>query len=117
MFRQLFDGAPDAIVGINGSGEIVLVNAQTEQLFKYRREDLIGQPVETLVPERLREDHAAHRGGYFAHPRPMGARLDLYGRRSDRGEFPVQVSHYGGASPPAADEIGFAGLGGVAGCG
>ncbi len=72
----------------------MLVNSQTELLFGYGRDELIGQPVETLVPERFRAGHRDHRGGYFADPRtrPMGAGLELFGRRRDGREFPVEIS-------------------------
>ena len=93
-FEQLLEAAPDAIVGIDGEGKIVLVNGQTESLFGYPRADLLGQPVEMLVPERFRELHPGHRSGYFSEPRtrPMGADLDLYGRRRDGSEFPAEIS-------------------------
>jgi PAS domain S-box-containing protein len=90
----LLELAPDAIVGIRHNGLIVLVNAQVEALFGYERKELIGQPVEILVPERLRESHRAHRTGYFDDPRtrPMGVGLDLFGRRGDGSEFPAEIS-------------------------
>jgi PAS domain S-box-containing protein len=93
-FQQLLESAPDAIVGIDRNGRIGLVNAQTEKLFGYAREDLIGEPVEKLVPERYHGAHGAHRSGYFTDPRtrPMGAGLDLYGLRSDGSEFPAEIS-------------------------
>jgi PAS domain S-box-containing protein len=93
-FQQLLESAPDAIVGVGRDGAIVLVNSQTEQLFGYARAELIGEPVETLVPERFRGGHDAHRGGYFNDPktRPMGANLELFGRRRDGSEFPAEIS-------------------------
>jgi hypothetical protein len=93
-FEQLLEAAPDAIVGVDDKGQIVLVNSQTEALFDYRREDLLGEEVELLVPERFREAHPAHRNAYFAEPRtrPMGAGLELYGRRQDGSEFPAEIS-------------------------
>jgi PAS domain S-box-containing protein len=90
----LLELAPDAILGIRHDGLIVLVNAQVEALFGYERKELIGQPVEVLVPERLREHHHSHRTGYFEDPRtrPMGVGLDLFGRRGDGSEFPAEIS-------------------------
>jgi protein-histidine pros-kinase len=94
LFRGLLEAAPDAIVGVDGVGRIQLVNAQTEALFGYARDELLGQPVEILVPESLRRSHPAHRDRYFAEPRtrPMGADLDLVARRKDGFEFPAEIS-------------------------
>jgi PAS domain S-box-containing protein len=85
---------PDALVIVDGEGRIVVVNSQTERLFGYRREELIGQPIELLVPERSRDRHVTLREGYFAapHVRPMGKGLELYGRRKDGHEVPVEIS-------------------------
>jgi len=93
-FRNLLESAPDAMVIVNERGQIQLVNAQTEKLFGYSREELIGHPVEILIPEKFRGGHVAHRQGYSQspHPREMGAGAELYGRRKDGTELPVEIS-------------------------
>ncbi len=93
-FRGLLEAAPDGIVIVDKDAHIALVNAQTEKLFGYTRDELIGLPIETLVPERYRDAHVGHRTGYIGHPRtrPMGVGLDLYARRKDGSEFPVEIS-------------------------
>ena len=95
QFRDLLETAPDGIVIVDGDGRIVLVNRQTEKLFGWTRDHLIGQSVETLLPERFRARHLIHRQGYSGSDlqlRPMGADLDLYARRADGTEFPVEIS-------------------------
>lgn len=79
---------------VNTAGEIVLVNQQTEQLFGYKCEELLGRLVEMLLPERFREQHLEHRARYSQAPvtRPMGARYELRAQRKDRTEFPVEIS-------------------------
>lgn len=92
-FRLVVESAANAIVMVDATGAIVLVNSQAEMFFGYRREELIGQPVEILVPERFRTEHADYRASFFASPsaRPMGMGRDLFGRHKDGSEFPVEI--------------------------
>jgi two-component system, cell cycle sensor histidine kinase and response regulator CckA len=91
---SLLEGAPDAVVCVRRDGQIALVNTQTERMFGYRRDDLVGQPVEVLLPEALRAEHPAHRVEYLADPvtRLMGADQEPSGRRRDGSTFPVEIS-------------------------
>lgn len=93
-FRGLMQFAPDAILIVGGGGLIEGVNPQVERWFGYEASELIGQPVEILIPDRYRGEHVRKREGFAHHPhsRPMGAKLDLYARRKDGSEFPIDVS-------------------------
>jgi PAS domain S-box-containing protein len=93
-FRDLVESAPDGIVTVDPGGRMVILNTQMETMFGYGREELLGKPVEILLPERLRAGHEAHRARYQSEPRtrPMGLGLELHGRRRDGSEFPVEIS-------------------------
>jgi PAS domain S-box-containing protein len=101
-FRRLVVNAPVAMVIVDASGTISLINNETERLFGYTEIELIGRPVELLVPHQLREQHAAHRRGYLTAPviRNMGTGQDLYGQRKDGTQFPVEI----GLAPLDTDE-------------
>jgi sigma-B regulation protein RsbU (phosphoserine phosphatase) len=94
LFRQLVESAPDAIVIVDQEGKITIVNAQTERMFDYPRDQLLGQPVEVLVPDRFRAGHRQHCVDYLAAPRtrPLDVELNLHGRRRDGSEFPVEIT-------------------------
>jgi len=101
-FRLVVEAAPNAMVMIDRAGKIVMVNTQAERVFGYSRAELMGQPVEMLVPERFRSHHPDLRKTFSAHPRsrPMGAGRDLYGLKKDGSEFPVEI----GLNPIETDE-------------
>ena len=94
LFRQLFDVAPDPILIIDGTGTIVLANEETGRKFGYSAAELVGQKMEILVPERFRANHIHYRQGYCESPalRPMGTGRELYARKYDGTEFPVEIS-------------------------
>jgi PAS domain S-box-containing protein len=94
LAQTLLEVAPDAMIVADVAGRILQVNHQTEVLFGYARPDLLGRPVELLLPERFHTLHRRHRAGYATEPhtRPMGDNLALLGRTHDGGEFPVEVS-------------------------
>ena len=93
-FRELLEAAPDAMVMVDAGGQIILVNSQAERMFGWDRGELLGKPVETLIPERFHPHHAQQRVSYFAaaRTRSLGAGLELCGLRSDRSEFPIEIS-------------------------
>jgi len=93
-FEQFLEFAPDAILGVAESGEIVLANQRTEAVFGYNRDELVGSGIETLIPERFRDVHPGHRNGYFEEPRtrPMGAGVELFALRKGGHEFPAEIS-------------------------
>src|SRR3990172_10895697 len=93
-FEGFLEFSPDAVMIINSDARIVLVNSMTEKMFGYHRDELLGKPVEILLPERFREKHVGHRKDYYSEPRmrSMGVGLNLFGRRKDGTEFPVEIS-------------------------
>src|SRR6185437_1065025 len=94
LARSALDAAPDAMLIIDASGAIRYANQQVAALFLYAREELVGQSIERLMPERFRTRHVHHRDGFFANLRlrPMGQGLELFARRADGSEFPVEIS-------------------------
>lgn len=102
LFRATVESAPTAMVMIDGEGCIVLVNAETEKLFGYARDELLSQPIEILVPERFRPQHPDHRNAFLANPEPRGMGLgrELFALRKDGSEFPVEI----GLSPVETDD-------------
>src|SRR5271165_2659574 len=93
-YFHILDTAPDAMVVVGHDGKIAFVNLQTEKLFGYARADLLGKPLELLIPSRFHATHAEHVASYFAKPRTrtMGSGLELFGRHADGGEVAIEVS-------------------------
>lgn len=93
MFEQIFESAPGAMVAVDERGHIMRVNGEAERKFGYRREEMIGQPIEMLVPDRVAARHRQHTRTYLQAPRvrPMGVGLELYAKRKDGTEFPVDI--------------------------
>jgi PAS domain S-box-containing protein len=93
-FRDLVDSAPDGVIVCDQEGQIVLVNAEAERIFGYASQELVGQKIDALVPDRVRPMHGKHVAGYTGAPRlrPMGAGMELSGRRKDGSEVPVEIS-------------------------
>jgi PAS domain S-box-containing protein len=92
-FRALFESAPNGVMAVNSNGLIALVNAQMETMFAYPREELVGRPVEMLIPEQFRKGHAELRNTYMlaSEARPMGAGRELFGQRKDSSTFPIEI--------------------------
>ena len=101
-FRQVVESAPNAMVMVNRDGTIKMVNAQTERVFGYARAELLGRPVEMLLPKRFREGHPGMRRSFFVDPRSrwLGAGRDLYALKKDGSEFPVEI----GLNPIETDQ-------------
>ncbi len=94
MFRELFDTAPDAMVVVNNDGKIIRANVQAEHLFGFAEKEMLGNPIEMLMPERLRGVHHGHITGYTRNPRvrPMGSGQELVGQKRDGRQFPVEIA-------------------------
>ena len=93
-FRVLIEAAPDAMIIVDDAGEIAIVNGQAEKMFGYGREEMLGNKIEMLLPDRIRQEHVGHRENFVANPdlRPMGIGMELVGPRQDGSEFPVEIS-------------------------
>src|SRR5665811_202452 len=94
LFQSLFDLAPDAIIVVNNKGLILQANARAEKIFGYSKKELIGKPVDILVPEQFKKSHDEHVKNYIHNPRKrfMGDEFELYGLRKDGTEFPVDIA-------------------------
>ena len=93
-FRELLESTPDALVIVDAEGTIVIVNQQTEKIFGYKREEVIGKKVEMLIPDRFKAKHRHNREGYSANPRvrAIGSNMELFAIKKDGTEFPVEIS-------------------------
>lgn len=93
MYRSIFENAPDAVILVEKTGLIATVNTQAEKMFGYDRDELVGRSIEILIPSRFAAVHAGHRSSYLSEPRlrPMGAGLELFAKRKDDSEFPVDL--------------------------
>ena len=93
-YKAVFEASPDAIIIVDNTGKILLVNNQAEDLFGYTKKEIIGQGIELLIPDRFKKIHTSERKNYSAHPVPrkMGEDLELFGKKKDRSEFPVEIS-------------------------
>lgn len=93
LFHKIIEAAPNAMIMINGSGKIILVNLQAEKMFGYSRDELLQETIEILVPERFRQSHPGLRHGFFHNPntRAMGAGRELFGRKKDGSEVPIEI--------------------------
>src|SRR5438309_1938705 len=93
-FRAFLASAPDAILGVDESGSIVLANSQVEQVFGYTPRELLGQKIDILIPQRFHPSHDAHRSTYADNPRtrPMAKGMELLARRKDGSEFPAEIA-------------------------
>ena len=94
LAQSALDAAPDAMLIVDGAGEVQFANRQVSALFGYAHDEIIGKPIERLMPERFRSLHVGHRDRYIeaAHTRPMGVGLELFAQRRDGTEFPVEIS-------------------------
>ena len=94
IFQRLLNAVPDAVLVTAADGRILVINQQAETLFGFARSDVVGRPLEQLMPERFRERHLRHRAGFMGEPRvrPMGVGLELFGLHRDGHEFPVEIS-------------------------
>lgn len=94
LFKTLFESAPDAFIITDGNGKIKLLNAQSEKLFGYKIEEIVGKEVEILIPSRFKSDHLKHMKKFISDPktRPMGLGLNLFGKNKEGKEFPVDIS-------------------------